>query len=1082
MLPPGLASLAGSGAGGGRLDPYGCDGGDGGGGDGPDLLDSDGDSVPDILSTFVVTARTDLVDAGWSLHPLVGTSLGLRLPADARWSMVTPFDTLFLPGHATAEYDLRFIPLVCDEDRDRDGTVEADERCRTDGQVAFEGFRQGLVDARSSRDAAYPRQQLEVGSFVETASVDAEQRFNVLSCPLTIAGLGPQLELLVHALPTLEDFPGAGSITFPGAGFIICELIADAAEDAIAHQLACADRQIDQLLSILVNPPLFRVSMDEALIRTGADMDGNGRLSATEVSGTLTAPPFMLPSDVALGLSDASVRSLIDVNIQATGNVDPSAFPAIPAVPLTGDGGALRDEAVVVFARGGTIDFTGATVDLRGLRDACELGRSSSLLCGACAPGGPCTGPGATCADLCVDGHLVDDVTFALPSGTVTPIVVPPLPTIAEILGGAPLFAESIRRLFSNAIPAGGRYTALLGINFPFSNPTVTFQYRVDPDGDHLDSFTVDPVRGAPPDSCPYTYDPTNADDGDGDIFGAACDACPGVVSTCTAHETCSDAGDPDDDGLPNGCDCDRDGDLCFNAGEELGASGAIACSETRPGRGFDTRPSLASTLDFSGNGIPDDCDLDFDSDGVPNDVDNCPLGDGDDLFEPLVDTNPVQLNSGGAELGDLCDPLCPGPGAPGCDIGAPGGGGGGGGAGGSFPDIDSLILRAGIPIGGCLDDSPSCDLLWILECASARIGDCFGGGGFDLVLRSVLGQELIRLDAASIGLDAGFAENLAAFPDLDGDGLPELVLSAPGASFCTPNQSMCVPAAGQVLLVSSVSGNVVQRFGFPIAGGLGASLAVSGRTIAVGAPEALDDQGRMVGALYLFRQEAQGFRLAKTVFGEQVGEGFGTSVSAVPGRSASATFLVAAPNADHPGRPGAGAIRVVDEVAGMTSSLPGPIRHGHLERGLGIRDALGRLHILGLMPEAGGGDGAVVVFRDGASHRVVRGGAGALLGADAAVVPTGLGSGRFVVATPGANGGRGGLLQLDLDGREVARSFYAGESFGVGMAVIGDTNGDGIDDLAVGLDYGTPAVAIVTRLDPPEDPCRGRGHCPRHP
>ena len=64
-------------------------------------------------------------------------------------------------------------------------------------------------------------------------------------------------------------------------------------------------------------------------------------------------------------------------------------------------------------------------------------------------------------------------------------------------------------------------------------------------------------------------------------------------------------------------------------------------------------------------DGIPDHCDADTDNDLVDDDEDNCPRGDGDAVYDETRDGNPDQRDSGGVGLGDLCDPVCRGPGSP---------------------------------------------------------------------------------------------------------------------------------------------------------------------------------------------------------------------------------------------------------------------------------------------------------------------------------------------------------------------------------------------------------------------------------
>lgn len=91
------------------------------------------------------------------------------------------------------------------------------------------------------------------------------------------------------------------------------------------------------------------------------------------------------------------------------------------------------------------------------------------------------------------------------------------------------------------------------------------FRYIVDPDDDFVSTEE---------DVCPAVFDPDQADDGDGDDYGLACDPCPGIADSGPVAN-----GDVDADGRANACDCDIDDDGCPNVGFELSDTGAVvAC------------------------------------------------------------------------------------------------------------------------------------------------------------------------------------------------------------------------------------------------------------------------------------------------------------------------------------------------------------------------------------------------------------------------------------------------------------------------------------------------------------------------
>lgn len=226
-------------------------------------------------------------------------------------------------------------------------------------------------------------------------------------------------------------------------------------------------------------------------------------------------------------------------------------------------------------------------------------------------------------------------------------------------------------------------------------------------DGDVCDaSFCLDPDldgRGAGlaclgPDNCPDDYNP-DQEDVDADGAGDACDDdafCSdpdgdvyGVGVACLGADNCPsdfnpDQDDADGDGIGNACDADDDGDVVgdvddncpadFNPGQEdADADGigdacddAIACFDIDGDfygsgtecLGPDNCPENANPTqaNFDGDAAGDACDTDNDNDGLTDTEDNCPLGDGDIVYEFGVDDNADQSDADGNGVGNLCD------------------------------------------------------------------------------------------------------------------------------------------------------------------------------------------------------------------------------------------------------------------------------------------------------------------------------------------------------------------------------------------------------------------------------------------
>jgi len=380
-----------------------------------------------------------------------------------------------------------------------------------------------------------------------------------------------------------------------------------------------------------------------------------------------------------------------------------------------------------------------------------------------------------------------------------------PSPELARLLTWSPYVANEIRRVFAEPIlseiatrrtppplvggPARLTNAVMVGVS-PIPDPlspgdtAAQFVFRLDRDGDGFDD--VEDYCNLPDVASPTTGLPL---DTDGDGLSDACDLCPGVLSR--------GVGDRDADLIPDPCDCDRDADGCPEFLQDSlyrGAAGECASI------GVPDRDPRSRAIDTDGDGTPDDCDLDSDDDGVPDPVrgaDGVPIGD-----NCPYDFNPDQLNSGGALLGDACDPLCPGPRAPGCTLAGSG----------AFlpPPSDELPafgelaclfgadggceFLAGIDL--CLRDGPGCDFgIEIFTPRFRPIDTVSLPDGAELATAITAIPDRVRvldlgwadpLTVTTISGDArgdklGTAIVLAS--DRNGDGIAEFLASAPGAS-----------------------------------------------------------------------------------------------------------------------------------------------------------------------------------------------------------------------------------------------------------------------------------------------------------
>ncbi|NOY92874.1 MAG: hypothetical protein GXP55_16945 [Deltaproteobacteria bacterium] len=906
------------------------------------------------------------------------------------------------------------------------------EPCADNDTILFSGYRAEAL--RLGADARAPGQALNFGVCSEAVETSAQVEIG-LRCPLFVNQI-------------LSSVPG----WIPGSAWYLCRRAARGLRRSIRGSLCDTAANLEQMMKLAVTPPTFRLTLKDALMATvpSPDTDGDGVLSPGELRSAIES----LPQGRGQGLAISQVADLIHVTLEAYADINALGTEAAQTnVLITGEDGSFTDAAVVAFARGSTIRVTRARGDLQQVRDACAQG-ATYIMCDVCA-----TGPNSFC-----DGpNLVASVDLTSAVASVDDFHIQKSPHLAKLLSTAPLFGDRLRALFARPLPPGAHYIRATSVDRTPGVPgdmEARFEYILDRDKDGIADET---------DNCPETPNLDQANS-DADGWGDACDLCPGIDNARAPGQLESGAfGDLDIDGIPNACDCDANGNDCIDHTVGVTLSGErIACS-IRQGATFENSDAryLDGSLEgnFDGDAFLDVCDADLDDDGVLNRDDNCPRGDGDGIWNPSVDTNPDQTDSGGSALGDLCDPVCAGPGGGlGC------GGGAGGPAGGSagHPAGSGIYWRGTPGANECVGQT--CTIGSLGFCMGQQADACGSFGAIELF--TGIGQAEATLTPTALNLDAGFGTKVIQTSfDWDGDGQGELLVSSPlasagGSPYDCPITRDCVPfnlpEAGSVMVLASTDGHALLRLdGSQAYAHFGQGLALADTTLAVGAPGMASNQ-TADGAVYVYDLVNGAAHLRSEVTG-QPGDGLGQDVS-VADATWPPLFLAGAPNA----AAGAGAILAIDtnqgESARFASSVPG----AGLSRGVMVQRANGGWVVVGGAPSAYAGDGALFFFRDNGRDRVVRGQASEELGASLYANAESLGPNRLVVGAPGRDGGAGAIHVYAAGGRRVATRVYWGARVGSALASSGDLDGDGKAELWVGMTVGgerrSVAFAIPSR------------------
>jgi hypothetical protein len=315
------------------------------------------------------------------------------------------------------------------------------------------------------------------------------------------------------------------------------------------------------------------------------------------------------------------------------------------------------------------------------------------------------------------------------------------------------------------------------------------------------------------------------------------------------------------------------------------------------------------------------------------------------------------------------------------------------------------------------------------------------------------------------------FGRALAGAGDVDGDGRPDLIVGAPGAS-------VSAAGAGRVRVIRGADGLTLYAFDGASAGdALGSAVAGAGDVngdgyadVLVGAPGAGGNQGLAEvysgfngAVLHELAGQAAGERLGAAVAGagDVDGDGFDDVAVGVPGSAQAG--------------PGAGVVRLVSGATGADIRiLTGPEPYGAFGSAVaGVGDvdgdgrpdlAVGTPNFSGLAPNAGrvdvfGADGAVLRTWSGSATQDQFGfsvaGAGDFNNdgrADVIVGVIGADAGGTSAGQAQVLSGADGSVLATLDGAA------AYDGLGRSVAGVGDVDGDGRADVVAGAPGGDAA------------------------